>query len=250
MPTERETFLDVGFDILTEDRLLQRIAAVGPDSPFEYLVTPNVDHMVRLHKRRDELPELAKAYDEAGLCICDSKVLARLARWRGVSLPVVPGSDLTALLFDKVIRNGDRIAIVGGDREMLGKLQAAYPGVDFVQHCPPMGLMSNPAARTAAAQFVADQKARFTLLSVGSPQQELIANEAAAIGGARGLAFCVGASLDFITGRERRAPETLRRLGLEWAHRLLSNPRRMWRRYLVEGPAIFLMAYRWRKSAA
>jgi exopolysaccharide biosynthesis WecB/TagA/CpsF family protein len=66
----------------------------------------------------------------------------------------------------------------------------------------------------------------------------------------RGLALCVGAALDFITGTQKRAPRFARRLGLEWAHRLLTNPRRMWRRYLVEGPAIFLLAYRWRGSAA
>ena len=49
-----------------------------------------------------------------------------------------------------------------------------------------------------------------------------------------------------------REPKTapVARLGLEWAHRLLTNPRRLWRRYLMEGPAIFLLAYRWRKNAA
>ncbi len=68
--------------------------------------------------------------------------------------------------------------------------------------------------------------------------------------GSGGIAFCVGAALEFITDRQRRAPKLARRLGLEWAHRLVTNPRRLWRRYLVEGPAIFLLAYRWRKSAA
>ena len=78
----------------------------------------------------------------------------------------------------------------------------------------------------------------------------LIASEAAQIEGSSGLALCVGAALDFITGSQKRAPLIARRLGLEWAHRLLTNPRRMWRRYLVEGPAIFVLAYRWRRSAA
>lgn len=249
MRTERETFLDVAFDIMPTETLLPRIAAIGTDTPLEYLVTPNVDHIVRLHKRGDELPALVDAYRGAGICVCDSKVLALLARWRGVSLPVVAGSDLTALLFEQVIRKGDLIAIVGGEPEMLSELRARYPGVDFVQHCPPMDLMKNAAARTAAAQFIVDQKARFSLVCVGSPQQELIAAEAAGMPEGRGLVLCVGAALDFITGRERRAPGSLRRLGLEWAYRLASNPKRMWRRYLVEGPAIFLLAYRWRKSA-
>jgi UDP-N-acetyl-D-mannosaminuronic acid transferase (WecB/TagA/CpsF family) len=55
----------------------------------------------------------------------------------------------------------------------------------------------------------------------------------------------VGAGLEFLTGRQKRAPRFARALGLEWAHRLLSDPRRMWRRYLLEGPRIFLLTYRW-----
>ena len=250
MPTERENFLDVAFDVLPVDRLLSRLGAVSPDSAFQNLVTPNVDHMVRLHKRRADIAGLAEAYRTADLCVCDSKVLARLARWRGVKLPVVPGSDLTSSLFERVIGDGDHVAIIGGNAAMIDDLKRKYPAVRFSQHCPPMGLMGDAAARTRAAQFIVDQKARFTFICVGSPQQELIAAEASRIGGGRGMAFCIGAALEFITGQTKRAPRLARQLGLEWAHRLVSNPRRLWRRYLVEGPAIFVLAYRWRRSAA
>jgi N-acetylglucosaminyldiphosphoundecaprenol N-acetyl-beta-D-mannosaminyltransferase len=250
MPTKRENFLDVAFDVLPVDRLLSRIGAVTSGSAFQYLVTPNVDHMVRLHKSRGELAGLADAYLTADLCVCDSKVLARLARWRGVELPVVPGSDLTAALFERIIEDGDHIAIVGGNAAMIDDLKREHPAVHFAQHCPPMGLMRNAAARTEAAQFIVEQKARFTFLCVGSPQQELIAAEASRIGGGRGMAFCIGAAIEFITGHTKRAPRLARRLGLEWAHRLVTNPRRLWRRYLIEGPAIFVLAYRWRRSAA
>ena len=250
MPTDRENFLDVAFDVLPRERIASQIEAVSADSPFRYLVTPNVDHLVRLHRRGTDVPGLAEAYKRADFCVCDSKVLARLAKWRGVDLPVITGSDLTASLFEGVIKDGDRIAIVGGDAAMLDDLRARYPKVRFVQHCPPMGLMRDPAARRAAAEFIAGEQARFTFICVGSPQQELIAAEASGIEGGRGMAFCVGAALEFITGRTKRAPRLARRLGLEWAHRLVTDPRRLWRRYLVEGPAIFLLAFRWRKSAA
>lgn len=250
MPTDRVDFLDVAFDVLPSDQLASRIDAVSSDSAFQYLVTPNVDHLVRLHRRGADVPGLAEAYRHADLCVCDSKVLARLAKWRGVTLPVITGSDLTASLFEGVIKDGDRIAIVGGDEAMLDDLRARYPAVRFAQHCPPMGLMRNPDARRAAAEFIAREQARFTFICVGSPQQELIAAEASRMEGGRGMAFCVGAALEFITGRTKRAPRLARRLGLEWAHRLITDPRRLWRRYLVEGPAIFLLAYRWRKSAA
>jgi exopolysaccharide biosynthesis WecB/TagA/CpsF family protein len=153
-------------------------------------------------------------------------------------------------MFDRVIKPGDRIAVVGGDDALLASLRSEFPGVILAQHQPPMGLVTNPDARRKAAEFIAHQKPRFTFLCVGSPQQELIAAEAEKIDGTCGLVLCVGAALDFITGSQKRAPRFAQSLGLEWAHRLMSNPRRMWRRYLVKGPAIFLLAYRWRKSAA
>ena len=166
-----------------------------------------------------------------------------VALW--VAAQFVPGLHFTGGLLQLVL-----VAVVGGDASLLHGLRARFPGVEFVQHCPPMGLVRNADARAEAARFIADQKARFSFICVGSPQQEMIANEAAALEGSRGLALCLGAALDFITGREKRAPKFARQLGLEWVHRLLTNPRRMWRRYLVEGPAIFVLAYRWRRSAA
>jgi exopolysaccharide biosynthesis WecB/TagA/CpsF family protein len=108
-----------------------------------------------------------------------------------------------------------------------------------------MGLRSNAAARRAAAVFIAESGARFSFIAVGSPQQEMIAAQAKTIPGARGTALCIGASLEFLTGRIKRAPRLAQDLRLEWAHRLFSDPKRMWRRYLLEGPRIFLLTYRW-----
>jgi exopolysaccharide biosynthesis WecB/TagA/CpsF family protein len=58
-------------------------------------------------------------------------------------------------------------------------------------------------------------------------------------GRARGLALCVGASLNFITGSERRAPQWMQQAGIEWLYRLLHNPRRLAGRYLIRGPRFF-----------
>lgn len=248
MPIERSEFLGVRFDPLSTDQTLTRLRAVSDETPYGYIVTPNVDHVVRLHESPTTAGELSPIYEEAELCLCDSNILHALGHMRGIDLPVVPGSELTAQMFDRVIEPGDRIAIIGGDEDLIAGLRKRYGNVDFVQHEPPMGLRRNAAARRAAAEFIARSGARFTFIAVGSPQQEMIAAEAKNIAGSTGLALCIGASLEFLTGQQKRAPRLLQRLGLEWAYRLLSDPRRMWRRYLVEGPRIFLITYRWAQS--
>ncbi len=251
MPTDpRRRFLDLDFDAVSMDRALIRLEELATEGGFHYIVTPNVDHVVRLHSADPQSRAMRQAYQSASLCLCDSRVLSRLARLCGIDLPVVTGSDLTAEIFRRLIRPGDRIAVVGGDSSLAEKLAARFPGVEIVQHQPPMGLSSNQLALDEAAAFVAGQGARFNFLAVGSPQQEMIATRAARIVGAKGIALCIGASLQFLVGQERRAPRIVRRVGFEWAFRLLAQPGRMWRRYLVEGPRIFLITWRWRRSEA
>ena len=241
MHTDRVDFLDLSFDRLTFKQVKSRLRATTAAAPFSYIVTPNVDHMVRLHRE----PELRPLYEAADLCLCDSRVLRLLARLSGIELPLVAGSDLSADLFEKVIKPGDRIAVIGATPEFLERLRGRYPSVEFLHHVPPMGLRKNAKARHKAAQFLASAEARFAFITVGSPQQEMIASETRQLPGAGGVALCVGAGLEFLTGDQKRAPHGFQRLGLEWAHRLATNPRRLWRRYLVEGPRIFPIYLGW-----
>ena len=244
MPTERINFLDLHFDRLSFQDVKDRLRAAGPDTRYAYVVTPNVDHMVRLLRE----PELRPLYEKADLCVCDSRILRFLARLRGIELPLVAGSDLCVALFAEVVEPGDRIAVVGADRSCIDQMRRRFPQVQFAHFEPPMGLRTDPEARRSAADFVASTKARFTLLAVGSPQQEMIAHEAGRVAGASGIALCIGAGLDFIIGKQKRAPEWVQKLGLEWSHRLLTNPRRLWRRYLVEDIRIFPIWLRWRRK--
>jgi exopolysaccharide biosynthesis WecB/TagA/CpsF family protein len=165
-----------------------------------------------------------------------------------VRLTVVPGSDLTARLFESVVQAGDRVAIVGGDQWTLATLQRLHPSVEFKQHIPPMGLLENDAALAEAATFAACTAARFTLLAIGSPQQELLASRMAKLPQARGVALCIGAAVDFISGRQKRAPLLVQKLSMEWSYRLLQEPRRLWRRYLLDGPKILAMLVHWRRQ--
>ncbi|MBW8303978.1 MAG: WecB/TagA/CpsF family glycosyltransferase, partial [Brevundimonas sp.] len=77
------------------------------------------------------------------------------------------------------------------------------------------------------------------LACISFPKQERFAHALRAAGRETGVALCVGASVDFLTGRQQRAPRLYQQLSLEWLHRLMTQPRRMFRRYVIEGPAIF-----------
>jgi UDP-N-acetyl-D-mannosaminuronic acid transferase (WecB/TagA/CpsF family) len=85
---------------------------------------------------------------------------------------------------------------------------------------------------------------RFCFLAIGSPQQEIIAQKLKERDVARGLALCVGTAINYITGVEKRAPYWMQQVGFEWLFRLLKNPRRLAKRYLVRGPRIFPLLWR------
>lgn len=239
-------YLGLSFEQLDEAAVVELLRERTADKAFAYLVTPNVDHVVRLSKLGRDSEE-RRAYRHAAWRLCDSRVLSLLASLQGIRLPVVPGSDLTRRLFIDVASPGDRVCVIGGHPEDAEKLAMLRRDIEVVQHVPPMDLRSDAAAREAAARMAVDSGARFILIAVGSPQQELIAAAIKALPDARGTALCIGAAIDFLTGRAARAPRWMQRLSLEWLHRLLGNPRRLWRRYLVDGPRIFRLAWKFRR---
>jgi exopolysaccharide biosynthesis WecB/TagA/CpsF family protein len=225
------------------DWMLARPAATG----FGYVVTPNADHLVRLAR----VPDLRGVYDGAALRLLDSRVVAGAARALGLPAPpVLPGSDLAAAVL-AVLPPGERITLVGLPPAWLPAL-VRRTGIAAPAHCdPPRGFAHDPAALAAVVRFVEDHPARFVFLAVGAPRQELLAAAIAAGGRAQGLGLCVGAGIDFLAGRVRRAPRWIQRAGLEWLHRLSQDPARLARRYLRDDPAVFalLLAERRRGGA-
>jgi exopolysaccharide biosynthesis WecB/TagA/CpsF family protein len=211
-------------------------AATFGTQRYGYVVTPNADHLIRYC----EDISFRALYRSAAFVLLDSRVVAlamRVMTWK--SPAVCPGSDLMAELIGRVASRSDRIVVIGGDPSQAEDMRGAYGLVDLHHHSPPMGLITNPQATEACLRFIEAQSPfRFCFLAVGSPQQEIIAERLQARGRARGLALCVGAAFDFLTGAERRAPRWLQRLALEWLYRLLQNPRRLAGRYLLRGPRI------------
>jgi exopolysaccharide biosynthesis WecB/TagA/CpsF family protein len=224
---QRQYFLDMPFDKITFDDVVELLGKMRNAKGFRYIVTPNVDHVVRFSTNKDLRPY----YENAWLTLCDSKPLALLARIMPLSLPRVTGSDLTASVFNLVIRDGDHIALIAPNATVAERMQAKYPRLHIRFYVPPFGVGKNPTEIARCVEFAVREKAAFTFIAIGSPQSEKIAYAMSEHGRAAGIGLCIGASLEFLTGMKRRAPHWMRKAGIEWMHRLASDPKRLWRRY-------------------
>lgn len=234
MPSRKE-FINLGFDPLSRPAIVDAILGAG-EARFRYVVTPNVDHMIRI----DSDPAVAALYRNAWLCLNDSRILSALARLVQIDLPATPGADLVVdLLSDPRLARDTPILVVGGDPALTRQMRALLGLTAVSQYRPPMNLLRDPEAMAATVEAVEASGAALVFLAVGSPQQEHVAAALAARGKARGIGLCIGAGLEFLVGARQRAPRWMQRAGLEWAFRLASEPRRLGRRYLVAGPRIF-----------
>jgi N-acetylglucosaminyldiphosphoundecaprenol N-acetyl-beta-D-mannosaminyltransferase len=217
-----------------------RLVIEQSGAPYRYAVTPNAYDIVSAHRAPERMLSI---FRNAWLSVCDSRIVRALARLDGLSLPLITGSDLVAALLSEL--NGrdprlvpKRVLIVGPPPGTETALRAIYPNLNFEVMPAPFGLSQNAEMRLAVVRGCLNRSWDIALLCVGFPAQGMIAQQLAELGCKSGVALCVGASIDFITGLQTRAPLWMQRRGLEWAYRLATQPRRLWRRYLIESPNI------------
>jgi len=232
------SLLDIDFSNVSLEAVLARLLARPPQGRFAYVVTPNADHIERLLRVR----RLRGVYQRAMLCLLDSYLIALTAKFLALPQPeVVSGADLTEALLPKL--KGLRVAIVGLKDADFAMLAARYPGIEFLHHQPPMGLLHNSKAFHEAVDFVCAARAPFTFFAVGSPVQELLAFAVCSRPEAVGVGLCIGSALRYSAGVLSRAPVWMRHSGLEWLYRLAQDPLRLAGRYLISDPkALVAMA--------
>lgn len=195
--------------------------------------------------RAQEDPALLEIHDEAGMVTPDGMPLVWLARWRGhANVDRVCGSDLVAELCAASVQHGIGHYFYGGKagvaERMAAALQSRFPGLLVVgTGTPPFGPLSDPEDAAVVASINA-AKPNVVWVGLSTPKQEYwMRSHVGRIPGATLIG--VGAAFDFFAGDVKRAPEWMHLRGLEWLHRLASEPRRLWRRYLVLGPRFVLM---------
>ena len=195
------------------------------------ICTLNVDHLVKL--RRDS--ELRKAYARAELVTADGFPIVILGRIRGCQLQRAAGSDLIEPLCTVAARHRLPIFFLGSTFSVLSKsarrLTASRPNLEIAGvYAPSANFAVQSAEADEAIALIRDSGARLCFIALGAPLQEAFGLRA--IDETSGVAFLpIGAGLDFLAGTQVRCPRFLQRLNLEWAWRLMNDPRRLWLRY-------------------
>ena len=234
------TFCGMPFSAVDARAVLDYLEQRRPSDPFGYVVTPNVDHVVR-NWRGDGA--LRAVYEEADLSLCDSRILGLVARLVGLRLPVVTGSDLTAILFELIINPYERVTIVGGDAQVVAQLERGYELRNIRHYNPPMGFIRDRDAVLQTAAFIERLSYSASSSSRSARRSRRCWRTSSRAAGAPPAPRSASAPPSCSSpATSQRAPVWMRRARLEWLHRLLSEPRRLWRRYLVEGPNILRLA--------
>jgi N-acetylglucosaminyldiphosphoundecaprenol N-acetyl-beta-D-mannosaminyltransferase len=226
----------VQFHAITEPQCIEYILNELRGGRGGVVMTPNLDHLRRCGVDMSYRALLA----EADLVVADGMPLVWASRLQGTPLPQrVAGSDLISSLSKAAAKEGRSLFLLGGSpgsAEGAAKvLRERYPEVKIVGiHCPPMGFEDDERQMATVVEALEQARPDIVYLGLGSPKQEkLIQRIRRYVPGAWWLGL--GISFSFLCGDVQRAPRWVQRLGLEWVHRLVQEPRRLFKRYIVHG---------------
>jgi N-acetylglucosaminyldiphosphoundecaprenol N-acetyl-beta-D-mannosaminyltransferase len=235
------TLHGVRLHALTEPQTIQEIMNRLARSEGGWVVTANLDHIRRLVLD----PSYTQLCAPADLIVADGMPLVWASRLQRTPLPErVAGSSLVWTLTKAAAHHSRSIFLLGGApgtaERAAQKFRETFPALQIAGlHCPDFGFEKDPAAINSIKQMISDARPDIIFVALGSPKQEKLIAQLRDVAPAAWW-IGVGISFSFVCGDVKRAPKWMQRLGLEWIHRLLQEPRRLARRYLVDDlPFVF-----------
>jgi N-acetylglucosaminyldiphosphoundecaprenol N-acetyl-beta-D-mannosaminyltransferase len=228
---ERVMLLNVPIDNMSMSEFLPKLKQGG------VVVTPNVDHVVKLQKDA----EFCDVYRAATYRTCDSQTLVYVSRFLGTPIKErISGSDLFPAFYTHYQDDAEvTIFLLGAAEGVAATAQEkinAKVGRQMVvaAHSPSFGFEKREDECQQIIQRVNESGATVLAVGVGAPKQEKWIYKYKDQMPNVKLFLAIGATIDFEAGKTSRAPAWISNLGIEWVYRLLSEPKRLWKRYLVD----------------
>lgn len=240
------TLMELDFAQITEVGTIELVTNTLREKHGGWICPVNLD-VLRQVTNSGELKELVNS---ANLVVADGMPLLWASRIQGTPLPGrVTGSSLISTLSAELGRHGRSVYLLGGNEGAAqaagARLQQAFPGFSLAGwHCPPYGFEHSPEEVERIVRLLEAAQPDVVFVGLGFPKQDRLIAQIRQTLPAAWFVSC-GISFSFLAGEVRRAPHLVQALGFEWAYRLVQEPRRLAKRYLVHGLpfAVRLLAF-------
>jgi len=237
----RVDVLGLAMDNVSFEEAVDRIVGFIENREPVFIVTPNVDH-TNHHRRHEKYRRLLK---DAALVVADGVPLLWAARLFGHRLKGrVNGTDLFVRVAEVCAERGYGMFLLGAmpraSRYCAVRLIDSNPRLRIVgRYCPPYGFEHDPEETRKILRMVREARPDILFVGLPGPKAEFWIYDHYREAGVP-VSINVGASFDFVSGGVRRAPLIMQKLGLEWLYRLITQPKKLWKRYLL-GNSVFLL---------
>lgn len=236
---------DINFNNYNFEDLKLYIDSRVKEKKSSYIVTCNVDHIMQLGEDK----EFEKVYQEADLVVADGMPIIWASKLMGKPLKEkISGSDIVPFLAEHFEKKQYRLFFLGAASGVAQKaaenLMEKYPKIQIAgTYSPSYGFENNQEELKLINEMLKREKPDILFVGVGAPKQEKWIhkyykelNVPISIG--------VGASIDFLAGNVKRAPLIMQQTGLEWFWRLMQEPKRLWKRYLITDSKFLILFIR------
>ena len=244
----RIKFMNIHVDNLTTVETLEKISYLIENTRQSYAVTPNVDHIVRLENDN----EFLEIYRNANLVLTDGQPLIWISKLYGTPIKEkISGSDLFPKVCKMAAEKGYTMFFLGAAEGVADtaarKLTEKFPGLIVTgTHSPKMGFENRAEEVQNIIGIVKKHSPDILIVGLGAPKQEKFIyryREELNVP----VSLALGASLDFEAGNIKRAPKWMCKFGLEWFYRLCKEPKRLFKRYIIDDMCILKLAWKYRK---
>lgn len=213
-----------------------------------YVVTPNVDHIVRIENDK----EFREIYNNANLVLTDGQPLIWISKlYKKPIVEKVSGSDLFPKVCEMAARRGYKLFFLGAEEGVADiaseKLRKKHQGIQIVgTYSPKFGFEKDENEIRKMLSIVKKANPDILILALGTPKQEKFyykyRNELDVP-----MMLAIGASIDFIAGKVKRAPKWMSNHGLEWLFRFCKEPKRMFTRYFIVDTKIIGLLWKYKR---
>ncbi|WP_460294927.1 WecB/TagA/CpsF family glycosyltransferase [Clostridium sardiniense] len=239
----RIKFLNIEVDNLTMDEAVEAIDTLIQKGEPSYVVTPNVDHIVKLEKDT----EFRDVYENADLILTDGMPLIWISKLKGNPIKEkVSGSDLFPKVCELASKKGYSVFLLGAAEGVADiaakKLKNKYKKLNILgTYSPSYGFEKKEDEIHKIIEIINGCRPDILAVGLGAPKQEKFLYKYKNKLNVP-ISLAIGASIDFEAGNINRAPKWMQNYGLEWAYRLCKEPKRMFKRYIIDDLKIFKIA--------